>query len=146
MPISRTPFLPDQLSDQAIPHGRLAYLQERARNLLFEFVLKKFLAAEKKGLTKAKLARRIHHRPEVITRLLGSPGNWTIATISDLLVGICGEELVPASSPLLGRAPRNDTRPDWLNRSIEFRAEKPTDTSTIMVRMPIPKKPSVEIF
>ena len=104
MPTLQTPFLSDISSDAPIPHGRLAYLRERARNRLFEFILKKFLEAEKHGLTKAKLARRIHHRPEVITRLLGSPQNWTTDTATDLLVGIAGEELEPASVSLVNPA------------------------------------------
>ena len=100
MTISQTQFLPDVESDEAISHGSLAYLQERTRNQLFDFILKKFLEAQENGLTKAKLARRIHRSPEVITRLLGSPGNWTISTISDLLAGIAAEELVPNSEQI----------------------------------------------
>jgi hypothetical protein len=46
-------------------------------------------------------------RPEVVTRLLGSPGNWTIATISDLLLAIAGEELDATSSNPLDKPPRN---------------------------------------
>ena len=34
------------------------------------------------------MARRIHKRPEQITRLLGAPGNWTLDTVSDLLLGM----------------------------------------------------------
>jgi hypothetical protein len=114
MTISQTPFLPDVSSDEPIPVGRLAYLQERTRNLLFEFVLNKFLEAERDGLTKAKLARRIHHSPSVITRMLGSPGNWRISTVSDLLAGICGEELLPDSIAVDGQARRNTPPgPDW---------------------------------
>ena len=77
-------------------------------NSFYQFVLSKFLEEERAGrLTKADLARRIERKPEVITRLLGAPGNLGLETATDLLLGICGEELVPASSPLLGRACRN---------------------------------------
>lgn len=115
MTISQMPFLPDIASDDAIPHGRLAYLQERTRNQLFELILTKFIEAEAGGLTKAKLARRIHRSPEVITRLLGSPGNWTVSTISDLLAGIADEELAPNSVKIMGHPRRNHTKPDWLS-------------------------------
>lgn len=118
MSISQTPFLPDVLSDDPIPHSRLAYLQERTRNLLFEYVLEKFLRAEKDGLTKAKLARRIHRRPEIVTRLLGAPGNWEISTLSDLLAGISNEELQPSSIVVDADVRPNHDRPEWL-------AEKP---------------------
>jgi hypothetical protein len=91
-----------------IPPEKRAYFHARVLNSFYQFVLSKFLEEERAGrLTKADLARRIERKPEVITRLLGAPGNWGLETASDLLLGICGEELVPASSPLLGRACRN---------------------------------------
>ena len=110
----QTPFLSGLTGNDPIPHATLAYLRARYQNRLFEYVLSKFREAEKKGLTKAKLARRTHHRPEVITRLLGAPGNWTQDTATDLLIGICAEEIDPASSSLLDKAARNDNLPDWL--------------------------------
>jgi hypothetical protein len=99
-----------------IPLEKRAYLHARLRNRIYSFVLKKFMEKEKsEGLTKAELARRIGRKPEIITRLLGAPGNWTLETISDLLVGIAGEELELASSPLIGRTPRNIDATDLLN-------------------------------
>lgn len=127
MNTSQTPFLPDPASGEPISPGRLAYLQERTRNLLFEFVLNKFVEAEKAGLTKAELARRTHHSPSVVTRMLGSPGNWRISTISDLLAGIAGEELSPASAPIDGHARRNSRHgPDWLDDQNGFAPPKVT--------------------
>jgi len=93
-----------------IPEGKLAYLQERQRNNLYSFILKKFL---ERGISKADLARRINYDPARITRLLGAPGNWTLDTISDLLVGVAGEELVPASRSLQNISPQN-YMPEWL--------------------------------
>jgi hypothetical protein len=69
-------------------------------------------------LTQAELARRIGKRPEVVNRMLGSPGNWRIDTISDLLVGIAAEELDPKSVSLLNRAPRNQQYPEWLQENL----------------------------
>ena len=103
----RTPFLSEIASGDPIPPGKLAYFQERTRNNLHNFILTKFLREEENGLTRAELARRIGRSPEVITRLLGAPGNWTIATISDLLLGICGEELAPSSSSVSGLEPEH---------------------------------------
>ena len=115
------PLLPDLTSDDAIPYGHLAYLQERTRNQLFQFILKKFIEAEARGLTKAKLARRMHRSPEVITRLLGSPGNWTISTISDLLAGIADEELTPSAVKIIGYPRRTKTRtPRDLQKAISL--------------------------
>jgi hypothetical protein len=114
MNMSRTSFLYEIEHGEPIPIGKLAYLRERTRNTLYDFIVRKFIEAEKAGLSQAELARRIRKRPEVVNRLLGAPGNWTIDTISDLLVGIGAEELNPRSVSLLNRAPRNQTFPDWL--------------------------------
>lgn len=93
----------------------LAYLRERTRNSLYDFVLKKFVAANAaKKLTKTDVAARTGHTPDVVTRWLGAPGNWTIDTITDLLIGISCEELIPMSASLLDRAPRNYTALDWI--------------------------------
>ena len=91
-----------------IPLEKRAYFHARVLNNFYQFVFQKFLEEEKSGnLTKAELARRIERKPEVISRLFGAPGNWTLETATDLLLGIKGEELVPNSLPLIGRAPRN---------------------------------------
>ena len=90
-----------------IPSAKLAYLTERARGIMFEYIIEKFLGQQINGLTKAKLARRIGKAPEVINRLLGTPSNMTIDTVSELLIGIGGEELVPNSKSLLNRSPVN---------------------------------------
>lgn len=109
MPTSQTQSMLYELEAKLpIPLEKRAYFHARVLNSFYQFVLSKFLEEERAGrLTKADLARRIERKPEVITRLLGAPGNWGLETATDLLLGICGEELVPASSPLLGRACRN---------------------------------------
>ncbi len=97
-----------------IPKSKRAYFQARLQHRLYDFVVTKFQEkAKAEGLTKAELARRIGRRPESITRLLCSPGNWRLETVSDLLLGIAAEELDMASTSLLNRAPRNFNRPDW---------------------------------
>jgi hypothetical protein len=78
-----------------------AYFEQRLRNRVYQFILDKFLQAEKSGLTKAKLARKIGKTPDVVNRWLGSPNNIQIDTACDLILGISGEELhLSASSPL----------------------------------------------
>lgn len=114
MTTSQTSFLSEIEKGEPIPLGKLAYLRERTRNILYDFIIRKFMEAQRNGLSQADLARRIGKRPEVINRLLGSPGNWRIDTISDLLVGIDAEELEPHSVSLLNRAPRNRVFPEWL--------------------------------
>ena len=101
-------------SGPPIPLEKRAYFQTRLRNRLFNFILEKFLEQQKNGLTKAALGRRIGKTPDVVSRLLGAPGNWTLDTVSDLLIGINAEELEPASSSLLDRQPRNYRHADYL--------------------------------
>lgn len=102
-------------SDDPIPAGTMAYLRQRVRNNYFEFVLSKFREAEAGGLTKAKLARRIGKTQDRISHMLGAPGNWTIDTATELLIGICKEELKPDSEPYSGRATRNFCQYDVLD-------------------------------
>jgi hypothetical protein len=107
--------LQSELAEKSFSEANLAYLAARAQNRYHDYVLRRFLAAqEEEGLTKAELARRIGKRPELITRLLAAPGNWTFDTVARLLAGIAGEELIPHSERLLGRPQRNHTQPDHL--------------------------------
>jgi hypothetical protein len=86
---------------EEIPVPVRAYFEQRLRNRFYQFILDKFLQAEKSGLTKAKLARKIGKTPDVINRWLGSPNNIQIDTACDLILGISGEELhLSVSSPL----------------------------------------------
>jgi hypothetical protein len=88
-----TPFLSEILNGEPIPKGKLEFFRERFRDHLYELVVDEFLKQETAGLlTKADIARRIHRKPEQITRWLGAPGNWEIETVSDLLLAISKAE------------------------------------------------------
>lgn len=71
---------------------QVGYYRFRLRNKIHQLVIEQYLKLEAGGLTKAEIARRIKKRPEQVTRLLGAPGNWTIDTVSDLLLAM-GSEL-----------------------------------------------------
>jgi hypothetical protein len=91
----QTTLLSEVLSGEKIPIGKLAYFRARLTNHLHSLVLEKFLSLKSEsGLTRAELARRIGRKPEQVTRWFGSPGNWTLETVSDLLMGM-GCELDP---------------------------------------------------
>jgi hypothetical protein len=92
---------------EPIPDSKLVYLQERLRGRFFDFLITKFESARARGLTQAKLARRIRKPPEVINRWLAAPSNLTLDSISDLFAGIAAEEPEFSSSSLLGRAKVN---------------------------------------
>jgi len=109
-----TSFLFEIAKRRPIPLNKLAYFQARLRYNLYDYIISKFKEMEiEEGLTRAELARRIGCKPEQITRRLGAPGNWTLDTISDLLIGIAGEELEPKSISVLGRAKRNANEKSW---------------------------------
>lgn len=97
-----------------IPLGKRAYFQQRLRIRIFNFLLEKFIKAQSEGLNKTLLAKRTGKTPDVINRWLGQPSNLTLDTISDLLLGIAGEELEPASSSPLGRVADNYSKFDEL--------------------------------
>jgi hypothetical protein len=78
-----------------IPAEKLIYFRSRLSNRFHALVLSEFSKLE---TNKAELARRIGRAPEQITRWLGSPGNWTFDTLSDLLLGLGLEPVVSARS------------------------------------------------
>jgi transcriptional regulator with XRE-family HTH domain len=113
-----TSFLSEIVSGQVIPEGKLAYFQERFRNRLYDLVVGEFIRQQKdNGLTQSQLAERIGKDPSRVNKWFRSPGNWTVDTISDLLLGICASELEISLSPLVEK-PRNDLGPVWINQEL----------------------------
>ncbi len=112
-------------SIKTVPPAVLSYFQARLKNRLHNFIISKFIEMEKThGLTKADLARRIGRKPEVITRLLGAPGNWTLDTVSDLLLGIASEELELSSSPIVSKTYSATHVPNWAYEAAKHAEEK----------------------
>lgn len=125
MTTSPTTFLSEIVSqDQQIPLGKLVYFQERQRNRLHNLIATAYKEANAIGVTKAHVARRIHRKPEQITRWLSAPGNLTLDTISDLLLSIKGAELDFSISPLQGRVPAN-YQGEWAVASSDALAAPP---------------------
>jgi hypothetical protein len=112
-------------SGPTIPEAKRVYFQTRLRNRLFNFILGKFVIEQKKGLSKAALARRIGKPPEVINRWLGAPSNLTLDTVSDLLLGISAEELTPEADSLLNQAPRNFLPDPWIKQEEQLNRKQP---------------------
>ena len=104
----KRPFLSEVLSGDKIPLGTLSYFRERFRDRLYDIVMEEFFKQEEEtGLKRAEIARRIGRRPEQITRWFGAPGNWTLETVSDLLLAIAKSEPDVHLRPLQGRPARN---------------------------------------
>lgn len=125
MTTSRTPLSFEELaSATTLSPYQIAYFQGRTRNRVHEAVLEAFRErVERDALTRAELARRLGRRPEQVTRWLASPGNWTLDTVSDLLLAL-GYELEITAKPLArpqsaepaARAPVPAARPAVLSR------------------------------
>jgi hypothetical protein len=108
MTTSHSAFLSEILAGEPIPLGKLAYFRERLRNKLHEIISLEFIRQQHgRGLTKADMARRIGRKPEQVTRWLGAPGNWTLDTVSDLLLAM-GSEMEFAVMSLAGHFIRPD--------------------------------------
>jgi len=104
----------------------LGYFRGRLSNKLYQTVIGEFRKRESARFSKAKLARRIRKKPEQITRLLAGPGNWTIDTVSDLLLGLgfeLGLSAIPITSPLVSE-PENNSQQE--NSPLRF-AGMPSD-------------------
>ncbi|MER2519718.1 MAG: hypothetical protein ABTQ34_03400 [Bdellovibrionales bacterium] len=114
----KTPML-SELMDMAktnqLSASTLAYLAERQRNNLYHKIMSEFQKRkETEGLTKAQVAKRMNKTPDIVSRLLGAPGNWTLDTVSHLVAAIGCAELTFEFSSLLDRAPRNFREPEWM--------------------------------
>lgn len=131
-------FLSEVLSSEPIPLGKLAYFRGRLRNRLYEFILTEFMKRQdKEKLAKADLARRIGRRPEQVSRWLGAPGNWTLDTVSDLMLAMGTEPEFSASS-LVERRPRNFAAPEWLAAEFDWVAQQQKRAEQ---REPEPRQP-----
>jgi hypothetical protein len=108
----RTSSLFKPKGDERISVGTLGYFQARNRNRLYETIIREF---QNSGISQATLARRLGKRPDVVCRWLGSPGNWTLDTVSDLLFAISGGEPEYSIAYPLDRPSRNYTDPEWLS-------------------------------
>lgn len=101
--------------DEPVKLGALGYFRARNRGRAHNLVLTEF---KRSGISKAMLARRLRKRPEVVTRLLSGPGNWTMDTYSDLLFAISGAESEYKIARPLDAPRANDSFPDWLNEDV----------------------------
>ena len=100
MNISQTTMLSKPSGNLAIPKAAFAYLRTRLKHRIHTLIIREF---KKSGLTQADLARRLGKDAPQLSRLLSSPGNMTVDTISDLLFAIDGKELSVGVDDLIKR-------------------------------------------
>ena len=85
MSTSPTTRLSKPSEGERVPPETFGYLRARAKRKAYDLVMKEF---EKSRISKAELARRLGKGADRVSRMLGGPGNWTLATMSDLLFAI----------------------------------------------------------
>jgi len=134
----QTAFLSEVLDgNSVIPEGTLAYFEERLRNRFYNLIVDEFSkrANSSEGFTQALLARRIGKRPDQVNRWLSAPGNLTLDTISDLLIGIGAAEPSVGIDTLANRASRNQRQPAWLTEYLH----EPSGSKTEMTIYATPR-------
>jgi hypothetical protein len=95
------PFLHEIENFLVIPPEKLAYFRARLQDRIYDLIVREFLRKEEaKEMTRSSLAQRIDKDPAQITRWLSNPGNWTLETISDFMLGVCAAELSIGIQPL----------------------------------------------
>ena len=113
MTTSQTTFLSEPVPGERVSPDTFFYWRARAKREAYDLVLSEF---KKSGITKTELARRLGKTLPEVSRMLGGPANWTIATVSDLLFAIAGG--IPKwSMAIPKRSRRNDTQPHWLTQA-----------------------------
>jgi len=106
-------------SGDVLSPGTKAYFRERLRNRLYDLIIRELEVYKAKGLTQTNLATRIGKGTDQISRLLSGPGNVTVDTVSDMLLGMSGAELEMTISHPHSSNSRNLRGPDWLTPKYE---------------------------
>lgn len=128
MTTSRTiPSLSKPQDGEIIPLETLAYFRGRNRNRAHALVLE---ALVETGISQAEIARRLGKQPAVISRLIGAPGNWTLDTVSDLLLALDGREVKYTISCPFDAPARNHTEAEWLHPEPGRQSRDTTATTT----------------
>ncbi len=102
------------LHNEKIPAKHIFYFRQRLKNKIFQSTLAYFsTAAKERNMTKKDLANLLNKDPAQITRWFHGPNNWTLDTLSDLLLAMDAElkhEIVPL--PEIAQHHRNRNEQD----------------------------------
>ena len=90
----------------------ISYYQQRHRNRVFSKIVT-FISdqAQQQQLTQKDIADRIRKSPSVLSRILSSPSNLTLDTISDILLAVDAEAEPPEIVLFRDRRPANYMHP-----------------------------------
>jgi hypothetical protein len=104
-----------QVSGDRIAPSEFAYFAARNRRKIYSVIMKEF---KKSKLSQAQLARRMGQRTDVICRWLAGPGNYTLDTVSNLLLGISNGEMAYSVANPFSAPAKKFSLPDWaVNRA-----------------------------
>lgn len=117
--------------------GTLGYFCALTRDAYFDYVHEKLAEAEVAGVKRADIAARIRKSPSRLSKILAAPGNWTLDTITELLVAIAKERVVAASAPILAAKITNSFPEAILTDCLEEQSNLYK-----IVRMPIEAAPA----
>ena len=115
MSASKKLSLSKPIPGEQIPMTTLEYFRARHRRKQHGAVLSEF---KKSGITQAELCKRLRKEPAQISRLLGSPANWSADTYSDLLFAISGAEPIQTIAYPLDMPARNYRNQDWTIQTV----------------------------
>jgi hypothetical protein len=115
------------VGNDPVPAGTLGYFRARNKYKVYGLVLQEF---KKSGISQADLARRLRKAPEVVCRLLGSPGNWTLDTVSDFLFAISAAEPKYDLAYPLDKPARNYVRQDQFAQPAKVVTATTQDTTS----------------
>jgi len=119
------------MNEEKISDRYLKYFAARCQNDMHDLVLKSYEDALRRGLSRADIAKRLAKRPEQITRWLGSPGNWTLETVSNLLLAL-GQIPEFRAAPLSSLSLHSHSDEDGqeaLSITITFKGSEPRSVS-----------------
>lgn len=119
---------PTQLSnprpDERVPLGTQIYFRTRNQQRVWEMIVNEF---SRSGITQAELSTRTGRDRKRVCEFLGSPGNFTLDTISDYLFAMSGAQLEYTISHPLGQVPYNENDDQIEN---EFKPQMKVTKST----------------
>ena len=84
--------MPNTSKIEMLSERDIFYYRRRLQNNVYNDVLVRFVElAKKEGLTKRRIAQALGKDEGQLSRLFSEPANWTLATISDLLLAMHAE-------------------------------------------------------
>ncbi|MEP7173718.1 MAG: hypothetical protein ABI705_09550 [Aestuariivirga sp.] len=92
---------------------------------------------KRSGISQVELAKRTGKGPDIISRLIGRPGNWTLNTLSDLLFAMSEAAPVYSLDFPWKAAPLNQNKSTWADPDLQ----KPPKSSG--TNNPVPKPANV---